>query len=51
MYFSDLLGRRHDPFPLKSQFYIHLTFPNVLLAYLGEEKSTIRMDEKLMRGG
>ena len=38
MYFSDLLGRRHDPFPLNSQFYIHVTIPNVLLAYLGEEK-------------
>jgi len=48
MYFSDLLGRRHGPFPLNSQFYIHVTFPNVLPAYLGEEKSTVRIDEKLM---
>jgi len=36
------------PFPLNSQFYIHVTFPNVLLTYFGEEKSTVRMDEKLM---
>ena len=40
IYFLDLLGRIHDPFPLNSQFYIHITNPNVLLAYLGEEKST-----------
>ena len=54
---SDLIGRRHGPLQLITNLYIHLSSPKCTLflshsqmfshVYLGEEKSTIRMSEKL----